>query len=421
MIRQIIYIVEILSVLKCIHCVYGEKQKLNFGFLLTVVSLFVTMVITNKYSAALEGTFSMYCILTTYCILVFRKSAKVIVINTVIYMIVSTIIQVAFLGAFTLLIKDYVLHRTLIADISTLLFCYCIMPLLNLNRIAEGALRRNILLYISIAYIFLIITPLLLKMKIDGNAHIGICLSLIPFIICLYLVSKQWRLYQDSYEIERKELQLYREDKQKFDGLISNVRSRQHEINNHIMAIMSLHYTADTYEELVGKQSEYCNHIIAENKFNSLLGLYNSILPGYLMDKFSLIESRGISVECKIVVSKYEACIPEYHLVEMLGILLDNAAEAVGESASESKILFEITQTQSGYEYVVRNPYRYVPYEELEAWFNYEKSSKGADRGIGLYHLKSLCAEWNCVMTYRNVKFDDLNWIEFKVRTDRNE
>ena len=102
-------------------------------------------------------------------------------------------------------------------------------------------------------------------------------------------------------------------------------------------------------------------------------------------------------------------------------ILLDNAAEAVLEGGFESKIIFEITQTQSGYEYVVRNPYRYVPYEELESWFKYEKSSKGDNRGLGLYHLKTICAEWNCTITYRNVEFDNLTWIEFKVRTDRNE
>ena len=62
MIRELIYIVEILSVLKCIHCVYGEKIKINIGYVLTVVALFLTIAGTNKYDAALEGTFSMYCI-----------------------------------------------------------------------------------------------------------------------------------------------------------------------------------------------------------------------------------------------------------------------------------------------------------------------------------------------------------------------
>ena len=60
MIRELIYIVEIFSVLKCIHCVYGEKQKINAVYVMTVISLFVTVEIANRKSIELEGTFLMY-------------------------------------------------------------------------------------------------------------------------------------------------------------------------------------------------------------------------------------------------------------------------------------------------------------------------------------------------------------------------
>ena len=419
MIRELIYIVEIFSVLKCIHCVYDEKQKINVGYVMTVIALFVTVEIANKHLIALEGTFLMYSILSVYCVLTFKRMAKVYVINTAFYMIISTVIQLICCGLAILLQIEDRFFRILAADVFTLLCCYFILPGFKVYKLANWAERKNWTLYISVGYVFLIVCDLIIKIKADGGARVGTYLTLIPFIFCVYILSKQWRMYQDSYEQEKKELQLYRDDKQKFDGIVSKIRSRQHEINNHITAIMSLHYTSGTYEELVEKQNAYCKHIIGENKFNSLLRLYNSVLPGFLMDKFTQIETAGISVECKVLTEQYKSLIPEYYLIEMLGILLDNAAEAAQEEDSIGRISFKIIQTNSGYEYVVSNPYKYVSYEDFGTWFAYEKSSKGTGRGIGLYHLKCLCDEWKCTLTYRNVEYDNLNWIEIKVGTGR--
>ena len=419
MIRELIYIVEILSVLKCIHCVYGEKIKINIGYVLTVVALFGTIAETNKYDAALEGTFSMYCILTIYCILMFRKPAKELIINTALYMIIITMLQLLMLVVFILLIQNDVLLRTLLADICVLEFCYILLPLIKIDRVAQWALKKNIIIYISTAYICLIVSRLLINMKVDGGTSIGVYLVLLPFIVCLYLITKQWRRYQESDEQKTKELQLYEDDKKKFNGLVANVRSRQHEMNNHIAAIMSMHYTEKSYEAFVNAQSEYCQRLMTDNKYNSLLSLYNSVLPGFLLDKFTHMEDKGIQVECKISVMNYESAISEYYLIEMLGILLDNAAEAIKEAIDNKKVIFEVMEIQNGFQYMVRNPFPYVTYDEIESWFAYEKSTKGPKRGIGLYHLKCLCEEWKCVVGCQNVEYDSTNYIEFKIETGR--
>lgn len=420
MIRLLIYIIEIISVLKCIHCVYGEKQKVNMGYLLTVILLMGTMIIANQYSIAIEGTFIMYSILAIYCILTFKRTAKTLIINTVLYMIVQTIIQLVFSGLVMVMYNGNVLIRTLIADCCVMIFCFSILPLLRINKISDLFLRKSIILYLSIGYIFAIIITFLLKLKNSGNVRVGSYLTLLPFIICVYILAKQRNVYQNSYEYEKKELQLYKDDRKEFSGLISKVRSRQHEINNHITAIMSLHYTTGTYEELVKKQSEYCEQLLKDNKYNSLLGLYNSVLPGFLYDKLRYIEEKGIAVECKIMVKDYESYIPDYYVIEMLGILLDNATEALSENDENKQIYFSVIQDETSHNFTIRNPYRYVPYDEIESWFDYEKSSKGQDRGIGLYHLKSICKEWNCYIGCSNVEYSGRNWIEFKIVIGRN-
>lgn len=40
-------------------------------------------------------------------------------------------------------------------------------------------------------------------------------------------------------------------------------------------------------------------------------------------------------------------------------------------------------------------------------------SSKGINRGIGLYHVKELCEEWNCNIFCENIEIEGKNWIQF--------
>lgn len=418
MIKTAIYIIEILSILQCIHCIYGTRLKVNMGLLVTIVSLWLTMEITNKYSVVFEGTFTMHSILIIYCILVFGRHVKELIINTALFLIIGTITQLAFTMIVIVIFPEDILVRTLIADVCVLIFNMLILPLIHLDKLAKWSLNKNFVLYGSCGYVLIIIIQLLIKIRIVEGINVGFYFTMIPLIICIYLLAKQWRVYQEFYEHEKSELQIYRDDKQKFAGLISKIRQRQHEINNHITAIIALHYTTKTYEELVNKQNEYCNHIVSENKFDSLLRLYNSILPGFLIDKFKNIESKGISIDCIVTVDQYKSIIPEYYLVEMLGILLDNATEAIENGNYGKKLYFEILQNGTEYGFTVRNPYQYVTSEEIETWFLFEKSSKGIDRGIGLYHLKCLCIEWNCLLVCKNLQISENNWIEFKIIID---
>lgn len=419
MIREMIYIVEILSVLKCAHCIYGEKIRINKSFFVTVILLFLIMDFANRYDIAIEGTILMYSVFGIYCIAVFDKSAKVHIINTAFYMIAIVMIQLFCGGIIALLFNGSMLMRTLISDALVLLFCYILLPMFKLHKIAEWALQKNIVLYLSLGYIFLIIMQLLIQLKVVGSFRIGTYLTLVPFIIYMFFLCKQGREYQHSYMQKDMELQLYVDDKEKFRDYVSGVRSRQHEMNNHIMAILAMHYTAGTYEELVREQNQYCERLAIDNKYNSLLALYNSVLPGFLYDKLTHIESKGIVVECTVAVEKYEAYVPDYYMIELLGILLDNATEAVLEYDKNKRIYIGIIQTDMGYDFIVRNPYRYVPYDEIEGWFGYEKSSKGKGRGIGLYHLRSICREWDCLLGCNNVEYQETNWIEFKIETRR--
>ena len=225
------------------------------------------------------------------------------------------------------------------------------------------------------------------------------------------------KLYIEQTENERmeKELDITAKTSETYENLLTKVRLRQHELKNHIAAIFSTHYTYKTYEKLVQAQEEYCQKILDENKYNNLPLLGNNILVGYLYGKFQEAETDGITITYLIRAKISEMSIPIYYVIEMLGILLDNAMEAL-KLSTEREIFFEASESKIEYIFSIRNPYHYVAYDEITEWFQLGRSEKGSGRGLGLYHLKCLCEEWHCDIDCRNIEIEQTNWIVFSIK-----
>ena len=197
-----------------------------------------------------------------------------------------------------------------------------------------------------------------------------------------------------------------------YDRLLANVRLRQHEYKNHLAAIVSTHYTYKTYEKLVQAQDEYCNKMQQENRYNSLLFVGDKVLAGFLYGKFQEMESDGIIIEYQIYTEVQKYSVPTYYLVEMLGVILDNAAEAIINMAEGKMIKFTVQEAQEKIIFTIRNRCKELSYAEIERMFEMGTSSKGQGRGLGLYHVKVLCQEWNCGIHCKCVEIGQDNWIE---------
>ncbi len=209
----------------------------------------------------------------------------------------------------------------------------------------------------------------------------------------------------------RKEAQLIEDEQKKYDKLLEQVRLREHEFNNHMTAILATHYTCQTYDKLVEAQSEYCRKLMAENKHNKLVLLQDKTFSAFLYEKLMEIEEQGIETGYKSSGEFTHENIPTYQLIEMAGILLDNATEAV-KDMPDPQIFVEIRAVGKA-SLVVRNVYPHVSYAEIQSWFEKGRSSKGAWRGLGLYHLKQLCALNGCSICCENTEIDGANWITF--------
>lgn len=106
--------------------------------------------------------------------------------------------------------------------------------------------------------------------------------------------------------------------------------------------------------------------------------------------------------------------IPEYELIEMMGILLDNSIEALNEKEeTERNIFVEIEDREENLEIMVANKSRYYDPDEICRFFQKDYSSKGKGHGIGLTKLKRIVQEKDGDIMVTNETRNESNYLQF--------
>ena len=221
----------------------------------------------------------------------------------------------------------------------------------------------------------------------------------------------KYKIKAKETEIELKMHQLYSES---FQGLIDNIRIKQHEFDNHINAIYGQHFSNLTYDELVEAQKNYCKVVVKDNRFNKLLAQDNPVIRGFLFGRFVELDKMGIEINYQVSIKELDIGVPAYKLVEILGDLMNNAAEALALDAERHKLFVGIVESDEFY-IEVRNESQYIEYDVLEKFFDVGYSKKGENRGLGLYNVKQICEEFKLDIMLQNIEIEGVNWLSFKI------
>lgn len=417
MILHIALVAEMLATFICIHCIWGRKFRLNTRTIVAIVWILMILEMANYYH--LGGIFSFlgYVILCVYCKYEFKSSIVKTIVNFFVVVIVMTIIQFASMAFIEICIPGSVEINTMLCNMGSVI-CVVLLSKTRIDNVAKSFCKKNIFLFSLLSFMCAVALAILLQKKIFYGVQFYYFVLVVPAIIMILFLISKWYTIQNILENMEKEKHLAEEAHVKYHDLLLKVRLRQHEYKNHLSAILSTHYTYKTYDKLVRAQEEYCENMISNNKYNSLLLIKDSVLAGFLIGKFEEAKIRGITIDYAVPALIENYTVPKYHVVEMLGILLDNSIEAL-ENGDDKRLFFEIAEKKNRYMFLIRNPNKYVPYESITEWFILERSEKGSGRGLGLYHLKCLCDEWNCDIICRNIEIECKNWIEFVLEINK--
>lgn len=424
MITLLYIALEAVAVLLLLHALYGKKMrwdKYSVGF---VVLDCVLMSVIRFGKMNQSVSMIIYVLLIMYCICEFGTNVKQLVVNMILLAVIMMGIELAALIILQSLgagIKGYEDISVVFANGIIVLIVLKMYKKLDLYAISvsfqrNGRLVAILLLLESSLVFFLIFEYKILQGKVPVQTIIISGILVLTVILCIHGL-----LYRIKYQEKQAELEAYKTYSVAFSDLITQIRARQHEFDNHISALCNLHCICKDYDELVSEQSKYAKDVIGNNRFHRLLVSGNPVIAGFLYGKLSSIQEQGIEVTYTFHISEFTSKIPVYLVVELIGNLLKNAVEAVKTQQVEKQIHLSCTENENEFCLGVRNRSKKIPLDEMGRFFEKGYSSKGSGRGLGLYNVKEICEKYGVDIVCDNTEVDDKNWFFIELHIKKSD
>lgn len=426
MIRNIKLLVELFAYLYCLSELFGRRFKINIHVVVLVILDLFLLVGIDDYGFPKQLSSLAYLGIFLYGLVCFGESIKLTLVNCVLAPAILAVLQILmFIPFYFLFFVNYGRSQIneLLINIGCLLLLVLFCSKVKLKRLSNAVIKRNKLLMTAFILLLFGFGLNFYQMKKEGTILKESYIQMVYFILIFLFVIYEWQKSRLDAEKKKTQLEMNRLYFDAYDQLILLVRQRQHDMKSHIGAIRSMIYTTDNYAELVAKQEEYCDYIIEENEKNRLvLSVKNPLIAGFLYSKIQEADSRDITIDYCINMPKESLVLPEYELIEMAGILLDNAMDALEkfplqttEKVQEKKIRFAIEETDEGLVLITANTSDYYAEDMTAQFFETGYSSKGKDRGIGLAKLKRMVSGRKGSIIVSNEFYDDSNYLTFTI------
>lgn len=120
-------------------------------------------------------------------------------------------------------------------------------------------------------------------------------------------------------------------------------------------------------------------------------------------------------MDYSIHIEQAICCFALHEIIEILGILIDNACEHVKmESSLEQRIKLEFQEDTEKVVFSISNPAKYISFSKIDRMFVSGYSSKGKNRGIGLARVRELVEKYAAkIMVSNSNPYGKENWICF--------
>ena len=198
------------------------------------------------------------------------------------------------------------------------------------------------------------------------------------------------------------------------EELISQVRARQHEFNNRMMAIEAAVVSADTIEEARKEVTALTGSIGISLNDRELLSCDSKMIAGMLFGKIKQAEAANRHIELSLHGLFKKTVTPETEWIEAIGILLDNAIEA---SPKGSTVFLSSKKQGDFLELTVANPAPPLSNTEFMTLFGKGVTTKvnRDGHGFGLYNILRMTERYHGKILTRNESILNENYVVFGV------
>ena len=249
------------------------------------------------------------------------------------------------------------------------------------------------------AYLLVVGATLL---ELADYLYISIC------ILLMWLLGLRLMKYRYEEKIQRDYLKA-------FSSVIDQMKRRQHKFRNQMDAVYSLHKLYKDYDSLVEAQCDYLGKLEEYEMPTDVLMLKKPIIIAHVFEKITEAQEAGIKINMRLTCDLANCRIQDIQMIEILGTLFDNAIQDMLKTERTEYLLFEVKETESGVMICIGNPHEKIPAYELKCMFENGYSTKGENRGIGLYHLKQIVKKQDLEIMIENKCIENQNYIYFSV------
>lgn len=420
MIKLIYLSAEVWAIVVSVYAIRNMKVKFSFYTVLFIIFEILYMLLVSYEIVMKETLVIVYVSFVLFVLLEFKENLLDAICKSILSILMVTIVQMIsyFPGVIVYQIcKNDNLMAILINGI-TLIIIYLIRRWNFYTKILFLCNNKKIEYIFVIIVSFVIVIYYMIRIKKHELITLDVYIISLIFIIIVIFMVIRWQKANYEIELREKQINSIRSCDQSLQRLIQETRKNQHDFHNHLIAILGMNSSIDSYEELIEKQNEYCKHIEHENKYNKILfGVKDPVLAGFLYNKILGGAEKGIEVIYKVIVfSDKIEYISIFDLNEIIGILLDNSfEETISQCVGNKKIYFNIEEYPNELKISVGNLCIYKTREQIIEMFQSNNSTKGLHRGLGLAKIKDYQQQYGFDIIVENKEIDSKNWIYFTI------
>ena len=410
MYKRINELLEICNIIFLLHCFRGKKIKIDIYEVMLILANIVIFELVNSYEVDGIVVSIVYLLIVIYSLVIFEKNLKRVLFSNMLYIIVLGIIQLA-VGIGVLLLPFSFLEGDVLAitiNASTLIIiCVCRRLL---ERFFSVVVEHSKSIFIVIMFYFCFMVHNLIQYKRDMSFSVAQVLTIVIFGFLICVISYCWQSEKEKRHEKELELQMNQLYGDSFKELIETIQEKQHDFHNHIQAIKSQHYAIHTYDELVKAQEQYCNVLVDDLKYYKLLNKDNPIVTGFLYGKFTEADRQGIRIDYRVELDGNIENVRIYILVEIIGILWDNAVEFVKEEKEKYVKIF-LEKRIDNVKIEISNPINDMSLDEISQLFDRGYSGKKNHSGIGLSKIKKYAEKYKFKVMANKKRKDNKYWL----------
>ncbi|GKX28532.1 hypothetical protein SH1V18_10120 [Vallitalea longa] len=218
-----------------------------------------------------------------------------------------------------------------------------------------------------------------------------IVIGIITWTLIVAIVFKQLLQLKQR----QKANEIYKEYNPILENLLSDVRAKQHDIKNQLNAIYGIAEKSQDQELL-----NYLDSIIEGYQFHSddiLLNTGNNAISAILYSKKIKAKKNNVKLDYNCYTSFPQYPVEDYEFVDIIGNLLDNAIESAikYKSAPKKEVQVNLFNEDNNTVIEVKNTSPPVKFETLNKIFEKGYSTKGKNRGFGLYNVSKIVKSYN--------------------------